>query len=165
MTLSARPSLDNRLKRNKIPFDTIYASYCCGVSLIFMRKIYIGRFVGRVFALFGVTVLLFLAPEQFDVLEGGNFFKRVSLLHILWFVWLTDMLTPVGSRLAFAIFVFVIGRIAIRTLMKVLKKNHMLNKTEGTVKTFALSFVNIGLYVLLTISMKDVTNILLKIYV
>ena len=73
--------------------------------------------------------------------------------------WLTDMLTPVGSRLAFAIFVFVIGRIAIRSLMKILKKNHMLNKTEGTVKTFAMSFVSIGLYVLLTISVVGILGV------
>ena len=58
-----------------------------------MRKIYIGRLVGRIFALLGVTALLFLAPEQFEVLEDGNFLKKASLLHLLWFVWLTDMLT------------------------------------------------------------------------
>ena len=58
-----------------------------------MRKVYMGRFVGRCLALAAVTFLMFTAPEQFDVLEKGSFFQKPSLLHILWAVWLVDMLT------------------------------------------------------------------------
>lgn len=58
-----------------------------------MRKVYMGRFVGRCLALAAVTFLMFTAPEQFDVLEKGSFFQKPSLLHLLWAVWLVDMLT------------------------------------------------------------------------
>ena len=58
-----------------------------------MRKVYMGRFVGRCLALAAVTFLMFTAPEQFDVLEKGAFFQKPSLLHLLWAVWLMDMLT------------------------------------------------------------------------
>ncbi len=60
-----------------------------------MRKVYLSRFFGRCLALLGVTTLLFAAPEQFDVLEGNNFFRKLSLLHILWGVWLADMFAQV----------------------------------------------------------------------
>ena len=58
-----------------------------------MRKVYMGRFVGRCLALVAVTFLMFTAPEQFDVLEKGGFFQKLSLLHLLLAVWLVDMLT------------------------------------------------------------------------
>ncbi len=54
-----------------------------------------GRFGSRVFALVMVTALMILSPEQFEVLEGNNFFRRLSLLHVLWGVWLADMLAQI----------------------------------------------------------------------
>ena len=57
-----------------------------------MRKVYMGRFVGRCLALVGVTFLFFSIPQQFEVLIGNNFFKKLSVLHVLWIVWLADML-------------------------------------------------------------------------
>ncbi len=54
-----------------------------------------GRFVSRCFALLAVTFLLFAAPEEFHVLEGSNFFRKLSLLHVLWGVWLADMLAQI----------------------------------------------------------------------
>ena len=58
-----------------------------------LRNVYMGRFVARCLALAGVTLLMFAAPEQYDVLESDGFFSRLSLLHVLWAVWLADMLT------------------------------------------------------------------------
>ena len=43
-----------------------------------------------------------LAPEQFTVLEGLNFFRELSLLHLLWLVWVIDTLqqiVPVKNKL------------------------------------------------------------------
>ncbi len=60
-----------------------------------MRKIYIGRFVGRCFSLAVVTMLAFFAPEEFEILEPGKFFKKLSLLHALWGLWLADMLAQI----------------------------------------------------------------------
>ena len=55
------------------------------------RNIYIMRLVGRIFVLVICSLLLILAPDQFKVLEGWNFFKTPSLLHLLWLIWLFDM--------------------------------------------------------------------------
>ena len=51
------------------------------------------------------------APEQFAVLEGINFFRDFSLLHLLWIIWVMDMFfqiipiknhIPLGSQKLFA---------------------------------------------------------------
>ncbi len=57
-----------------------------------LRKKYIARFIVRCIVFAACVVLFFLAPEQFDVLNGFNFFKKFSVFHILWGVWLFDMI-------------------------------------------------------------------------
>lgn len=45
---------------------------------------------------------VFFFPDEFDVLQGWNFFHRFSPLHILWIVWIFDMLwqlIPVKNKL------------------------------------------------------------------
>ena len=66
------------------------------------RKRYILRLIGRcaVFAL--CCVLCFTAPERFEILEGMNFFAKLSPLHGLWVVWVIDMaaqIIPVKNTL------------------------------------------------------------------
>ena len=56
-----------------------------------MRKRYAWRLAGRCAVLVVVILLCVFAPGQFEVLEGGNFFRRFSLLHLLWGVWVIDM--------------------------------------------------------------------------
>lgn len=78
-----------------------------------MRKIYMGRFAGRCFTLLAVTLFLVIAPEQFSPLTVGMFFDKLTLLHVLWVVWVFDMLaqvipsakvvTALGSQKSFAI--------------------------------------------------------------
>lgn len=55
------------------------------------------------------------------------------------------------SRVVAALVVLVVGRIIIRLIVSLLSDSPLLNRMEGAVKTFTLSFVNISLYVLLTI--------------
>jgi len=50
------------------------------------------RFVGRCAVLVTAAALLAFAPEQFEVLRGWNFFRRFSVLHVLWVIWLGDMI-------------------------------------------------------------------------
>jgi hypothetical protein len=54
---------------------------------------------------------LILAPEIFTVLEGMNFFREFSVLHLLWVIWVWDMIQqiiptknklPIGSMKLFA---------------------------------------------------------------
>ena len=56
-----------------------------------MRTRYAIRLVGRVMILLiGVSFCIY-DPAQFDVLQGTNFFSRLSWLHLLWGIWVIDM--------------------------------------------------------------------------
>ena len=75
-----------------------------------LKKNYIIRFVLRIAIFIASVVLYFVAPEQFDVLDGMNFFRKFSVFHILWGIWLVDMLCqlipiknhiPLGSQKLF----------------------------------------------------------------
>ncbi|MBQ6699060.1 MAG: hypothetical protein IJM98_00210, partial [Oscillospiraceae bacterium] len=48
------------------------------------RKIYEFKFLFRCAVLVLSGVLLFTAPEQFEIMNGWNFFKEFSVFHILW---------------------------------------------------------------------------------
>ena len=76
-----------------------------------MRKRYMARLVLRCIVLFLCILLCVIAPEEFDILDGMNFFRRFSLLHLLWAAWVIDMLeqiipvgkmVPLGSQKLFA---------------------------------------------------------------
>ena len=57
-----------------------------------IRKIYFARLAGRVFIL-ALCILLFLTrPETFSPLEGMRFFDGLSPMHLLWLIWMIDML-------------------------------------------------------------------------
>ncbi len=58
-----------------------------------IRKRYMLRLVGRVCILIAGVVLCFTAPEQFEVLNGFRFFETFSLLHLLWGIWILDMVS------------------------------------------------------------------------
>ena len=66
------------------------------------RKRYMIRLVCRCVVLAGCFVLYALRPEEFAVLQGWNFFKGFSLLHLLWLVWAADTLqqiVPIKNKL------------------------------------------------------------------
>lgn len=56
------------------------------------RKVYMARLVLRCAVLLVCAALYVLRPEVFAVLQGWNFFRRFSILHILWLFWVFDML-------------------------------------------------------------------------
>ena len=75
------------------------------------RKKYVWRLVGRILILLICAVLCFIAPENFSVLNGINFFTELSLFHLLWVIWVFDMIlqifpiknqVPLGSQKLFA---------------------------------------------------------------
>ena len=75
------------------------------------RKRYIIRLICRCVILIFCTVLCFVSPKSFDILNGMNFFKSFSVFHILWVIWMIDMLlqvipvkneVPLGSQKLFA---------------------------------------------------------------
>ena len=68
-----------------------------------VRKIYFGRLLARIGVLISCVIAKFRRPEWFDVLEGWSFFEEFSPLHLLWFVWMADMLTqlfPFGKSIS-----------------------------------------------------------------
>ena len=75
------------------------------------RKRYIFRLVVRSILFVACLILCFTAPQSFHVLDGMNFFREFSLLHLLWITWVIDMLqqiipvknkVPLGSQKLFA---------------------------------------------------------------
>lgn len=72
-----------------------------------------GRFVGRCLTLFTLSACLIVAPAQFIPFQSGHFFEKFTLLHLLWGVWMADMLaqivpstkaiTALGSQKSFAV--------------------------------------------------------------
>ena len=70
------------------------------------RKTYTLQLVLRCMVLIGCILLLIFDRSQLDVLKGWNFFRRFSLLHLLWLTWMLDMLwqlIPVKKRLIIAL--------------------------------------------------------------
>ena len=72
---------------------------------------------------------------------------------------LAGLATSVGSKLIFAIIVLIVGKIVINAALKFLTKGKLLDKTDPSVKTFALSFVKIALYALLIISVIGILGV------
>lgn len=58
-----------------------------------IRKTYFSKLIARIIILISSIVLFFTHNEQFDIVEGWNFFKKFSIFHILWGVWMFDMIT------------------------------------------------------------------------
>ena len=73
---------------------------------------------------------------------------------------LLQLATTVGSKIILALVVYIVGSLLIKTLIKALNKNNKLTeKVEGAVKSFALSFIKAGLYVLLVISIIGILGV------
>ena len=58
-----------------------------------IRRIYFTKLIIRIAVLLASIVIYFVAPEQFDIVNGWNFFKSFSVFHILWIAWIFDMVT------------------------------------------------------------------------
>ena len=73
------------------------------ISMSKTRKIYFLRLVGRVIV-FIITVFLALTDKQeLGIIHDWNFFERFSVLHILWGIWMWDMilqLIPVKAHIS-----------------------------------------------------------------
>ncbi|MBQ6946579.1 MAG: hypothetical protein IJN42_00900 [Clostridia bacterium] len=67
-----------------------------------IRKQYFWRLGIRIAVLILCAVLCFVAPQWFSVMDGMNFFKQFSPFHLLWAVWVIDMIQqiiPLKNRL------------------------------------------------------------------
>ena len=75
------------------------------------RKRYFFRLAGRILILLICAGVCFLWPEGFSILDGPNFFRTLSPFHLLWVIWVLDMILqiipiknklPLGSMKLFA---------------------------------------------------------------
>jgi len=67
------------------------------------RRRYFLRLIGRCLILFVSLLLYFICPQAFDILEGNNFFQDFSVFHMLWIIWVADMILqiiPVKNKVA-----------------------------------------------------------------
>jgi len=68
-----------------------------------IRKSYILRFIARCIILILCVLILIFDSQQLDILNGLNFFKKFSPLHLLWGIWIFDMicqLIPIRKKIA-----------------------------------------------------------------
>lgn len=68
-----------------------------------LRRTYLARLAGRCAVLLLCCAAAYRDREAFGILHGWNFFRAFSPLHILWAVWMGDMLLqliPVRSAVA-----------------------------------------------------------------
>jgi len=68
-----------------------------------IRRIYFIRLAARCVIL-ALSILLYLfCPQELAILHGFAFFNRFSILHLLWGVWMLDMLfqlIPIGRNIS-----------------------------------------------------------------
>jgi len=67
------------------------------------RRSYFIRLYARIAVFLACLAACFLKPEWFGILEGDNFFGTFSPLHILWIVWVADMvlqIIPIKNKIA-----------------------------------------------------------------
>ena len=57
-----------------------------------IRKIYIARLVIRSVILICVGILFLNDFARYDILQGWDFFRKASWMHILWAIWVFDMI-------------------------------------------------------------------------
>jgi len=68
------------------------------------------------------------------------------------FAAVASFAVSVGGKLVFALLVWLVGNWLIKKVVALLDASKGMEKVEGTVRTFVMSFVKIGLYVVLGIS-------------
>jgi len=67
------------------------------------RKLYFARLFARILIFIVCIFLYFFAPQSFKILEGLEFFNSLSPFHLLWIIWVFDMIAqifPIKSKLA-----------------------------------------------------------------
>ena len=107
-----------------------------------VRRRYIVRLGGRILVLLACIFCYVFEWVKFDILKDFQFFKRLSALHALWFVWVLDMvfqLLPakniaLGSQKLFKVrFRPVLDKINVQAL-----KKYIIGTTQSAYKVFIL---------------------------
>ena len=59
-----------------------------------IRKKYFIRFIVRI-TIFILCLIMCFSVENFDILRGMNFFNKFYFLHLIWFIWMFDMILQI----------------------------------------------------------------------
>ena len=68
-----------------------------------IRKKYFIKLFGRILILILSIILAIYFPNNFTILNKNNFFTQLSLFHILWLIWIIDIILqiiPIKNNLA-----------------------------------------------------------------
>ena len=76
-----------------------------------------------------------------------------------WATKLIDICSAVGVKIILALLIFIIGRIVIKKILKVVANIKALEKIDPAVRSFLLNFLKIVLYVVLVISIISVLGV------
>lgn len=67
------------------------------------RKRYFARLFARCLIFVICLILCFVNPQAFYILDGMSFFEKISPFHLLWLVWIVDMvlqIVPIKNKIA-----------------------------------------------------------------
>ena len=107
-----------------------------------IRKRYICRLVIRCVLLLCTAVLVFTQFERHDILRGLDFFRKISWLHVLWVLWILDMLQQLypAKNIALGSHKYFKGRFrpALERINKEAIKQHVLATTRSAYKVMLL---------------------------
>ena len=113
-----------------------------------IRKKYMRSLIARIIV-FIIGLYMYIDGQKFEILEGNNFFKEFNVLHILWGVWMLDMILQIvplknklalGSQKLFATrFKPIIEKINYEAL-----KNYVVTTTKAAYKVFIIWTIVVG---------------------
>ncbi|MDE6530431.1 MAG: hypothetical protein K2K96_06630 [Lachnospiraceae bacterium] len=108
-----------------------------------IRKLYIIKLVGRCIICCLCGMMYVADRESFEIMNGLNFFKRFSPFHIIWAIWMADMLLqvvpiknriPLGSQKLFRLrFRPIREKVNVQRL-----KQYIVSTTKSAYKVFVL---------------------------
>ena len=73
------------------------------VNMSATRKRYVARLIARIVIFIICFIVCFTHPEEFDILNGSNFFAKFSAFHLLWVIWVFDtilQIIPIKNKVA-----------------------------------------------------------------
>lgn len=108
-----------------------------------IRKIYTAKLISRcILFVLGILCYLFY-PNAFSILEGASFFRDLSPLHLIWLIWMGDMLLqilPARAQISLGSqkhFLFRFKPIKDKIHVESLKK-YIISTTKSAYKVFLL---------------------------
>ena len=117
------------------------------------RKLYFVRLIIRI-AIFIIGLILCYNPQNFDIITNNTFFKEFDILHILWLIWMFDMILqiiPIKNKVALGsqkLFANRFKPIREKINYKALKE-YLLSTTKSAYKVFIIwTFLIAGIGIL-----------------